>query len=130
MRHCVETAGGNMCVDECSGNSGCERPDLKFTCDLGGSIRGKCKPPDGFTCIPSAQFERGTKQPMECCTATGDGIAGLECEGSMCIAIGDSPFVCTHGCELPKDCPSGTVCQQITDDRKECIPANRPYQCK
>jgi hypothetical protein len=103
-----------------------------WTCDNGGTPGddGFCKPTGAFTCIPAAEFELGDKIPGDCCTATGDGYAGLECVGGRCIAIGDSPFVCSHICIQPKDCPSGFVCQQITETRKECIPANRPYTCK
>ena len=131
-RHCEDGGGGKTCLDICYSSSSCARPpDFMWTCDNGGTPgdEGLCKPSGAFTCIPAAQFETGTKVPGECCTATGDGYAGLECEGGRCIAIGDSPFVCTHACVQPKDCPKGFVCQQITDTRKECIPANRPYTC-
>lgn len=132
-RRCEDLGGGKMCRDSCRSNSTCQRPpELVWTCDNGGTpgADGFCKPDGAFTCIPAAEFELGTRIAGECCTATGDGFAGLECVGGSCVAIGDSPFICNHRCEQPKDCPSGFVCQPITNDRKECIPANRPYTCK
>jgi len=120
---------GKMCLDACRSNSTCERPpDFAFTCDNGGSRfnDGFCKPASAFTCIPASQFERGTKPIGACCTATGNGIAGLECEGSLCVAVGDGPFVCTNYCTLPKDCSGAFTCQgQIN----QCFPANSPYTC-
>ncbi|MBX3212724.1 MAG: hypothetical protein KF850_11870 [Labilithrix sp.] len=132
-RRCEDLGGGKVCRDSCRSDSTCRRsPELEWTCDNGGTpgAPGFCKPDGAFTCIPAAEFELGTRAAGECCTATGDGFAGLECVGGSCVAIGESPFICNHRCLQPKDCPSGFVCQQITDDRKECIPANRPYTCK
>ncbi len=132
-RHCEDLGGGKMCRDICFSNSICTRPpDFAWTCDNGGTPHeeGLCKPSGAFTCIPAAKFERGTRSAGDCCSATGDGWAGLECMGGRCIAIGDGPYVCNHICVQPKDCPSGFVCEQVTETRKECIPANRPYVCK
>lgn len=129
--HCVDAGDGHpMCMDECHGNGICHRDDISFTCDGSQFKQGLCRPPAGFACLLPSKFVRGTRQPGECCTATGDGSAGSECEGNMCGATGDGPFICTHVCKGPRDCPSGLVCESITDTRKECVPGNSPYTCK
>jgi len=131
-RKCMASASGaRMCMDACRSQSTCVRRDVTFTCDAGDiGDDGLCQPPLGFQCIPQSRFQRGTRQVGECCQATGDGNAGEECDGNKCIAINkdgqNSPFVCTHRCELTKDCPSGTVCGPL----KTCDPANLPYTCK
>lgn len=131
-RRCVAVgSGGRMCLDTCVGEAKCKRRDLSFTCSGKTPGGGFCQPPDAaFRCLPQTQYERGARQVGECCAATGDGNAGEECEGNQCIAIdeGDqnNPFVCSHWCDLTKECPSGTVCSQSHD----CVPANRPYTCR
>lgn len=131
-RHCVAVAGTKMCLDVCSVDSTCTRRDLAFKCDSPSQFEdGLCQPPTPtFTCIPQARFERGSRKVGECCAATGDGNSGEECDGNSCIAKGINgdigPFVCSHWCELTKDCPSGTVCSPF----KSCEPANFPYVCK
>ena len=131
-RRCEDLGGGKMCLDWCYGDSFCRRPpDLSWTCDNTATPgeRGHCRPSGAFACIPAAQFEHGTRPTGDCCTPTGDGWAGLECLGGGCVAIGESPFVCSQRCEKPKDCPSGFICHAFDETRKECIPANRPYTC-
>ena len=131
-RHCEDLGGGKMCLDRCRSNALCRRPpDLAWSCDNGGSSFnvGFCKPTGPFACIPAAQYELGTKMSGDCCTATGDGWAGLECAGGRCIEVGEGPFFCTQGCVQPKDCPAGFVCERLNDDYKDCVPANRPYAC-
>jgi len=130
-RHCMETASGKMCLDDCREQGTCRRRDVIFLCDaknLGDD--GLCQPPLGFACIPSAQFRRGTRQVGECCAWTGDGNSGEECEGNKCVSISkndqDNPFVCSHWCERTADCPSGTLCSPYNT----CVPANMPYTCK
>jgi hypothetical protein len=120
-----------MCLDACRGASTCTRRDLTFTCDGSPAASGYCKPTDAaFKCVPQNQYQRGTREVGECCAATGDGHAGEECDGNKCVAINesgqDNPFVCSHWCEVTKDCPSGTICSPFNS----CVPANRPYMCR
>ena len=135
-RHCVAAgSGGSMCQDACRVQSTCNRRDLTapntFKCsstNLGDD--GWCEPENvSFTCILQARFERGTRKDRECCDPTGDGNAGEECEGNKCVAVNEkdqnNPFVCSHWCELTKDCPSGMLCSPFNS----CVPANRPYTC-
>lgn len=132
-RRCEDLGGGKMCLDACRANRVCQRPpELSWTCDTGGVPRGDgvCKPSGAFTCIPAAKYELGSRVAGDCCTVTGDGWAGLECSGGRCVALGDSPFVCTHTCVTPKDCPSGFICASLDETRKDCVPANQPYTCR
>jgi hypothetical protein len=131
-RHCVDTAGGKMCLDGCRGNNDpCTRTDVQFTCDSAQFQDGWCQPPTGFVCKPSESFQRGTKKAGACCTPTGNGTAGLECEGGLCIAIGPvtNPYVCSNSCTVPGDCEGPMICQTITATKRECIPANSTYTC-
>lgn len=131
-RHCVAVgSGGRMCLDACNEQSRCARRDVTFKCSGSPGASGFCQPPDvSFTCLPQAQYARGTRQTGECCTASRDGHAGEECEGNKCVAfdIGEeaNPFVCSQWCEGGRDCPSGTVCSESHD----CVPANHPYMCR
>lgn len=131
-RRCVAVgSGGRMCLDACSNSSICRRRDLTFTCDAKAPNRGLCQPPDGaFKCLPQNQYRRGARQVGECCANSGDGSAGEECDGNKCVAEDgegqSNPYVCSHWCDLTKDCPSGTVCSSFHD----CVPANRPYTCR
>lgn len=131
-RRCVDDGTGQkMCMDDCRSQGACQYADFDFTCDAPNTFTdGLCRPPGGFTCRPASSFELGTKPIGACCTATGDGEAGLECQGGLCIAIGTGPFVCTNACDKPTDCKGAHVCQQITSTRKECIPANMTYTCQ
>ena len=126
-RRCAETTPGNrMCLDECRAQETCERYAVTFTCDAPArGEEGYCQPPTGFACIPAAQFGRGTRETGGCCTPTFDGRAGEECEGNLCIALGDGPFVCTHRCDTTKDCPGGYICGPFGT----CMPANTGYTC-
>ena len=130
-RRCVAVgSGGRMCLDTCRSEAKCRRRDLTFVCSDKTPAGGFCQPPDAaFTCLPQAQYQRGARQVGECCAATGDGNAGEECEGNRCVAYDEAgqsnPYVCSHWCELTKDCPSGTVCSA-----HDCVPANRPYTCR
>jgi hypothetical protein len=129
-RHCVDVNGsGKMCLDACDHDGSCQRPpDFNFTCDnVGSTQEGFCKPPGAsFMCIPASKFERGTKVPGNCCTATRTGLAGLECEGALCVALGDGPFVCSNACSLPADCSGPFTCQAEVG---RCVPANQTYTC-
>jgi hypothetical protein len=129
-QRCADTGGGKkMCLDQCRFDETCVNGDITFTCDSPDKYTdGRCKPPPGFTCVPQIQFVRGTKKAGSCCTPTGDGNAGLECEGGLCNAIGDNPFVCSNACRTGADCGGGFMCFAI-GERKECIPANSPYTC-
>ena len=127
-RNCADIGGGQKaCLDECRSNSACQRPDLMtFTCN---TSTDTCAPPAGFTCIEASAFLRGTRVTGDCCSATGNGLSGLECEGGRCIAWGPdtNPFVCTNACSVPNDCGPGFVCQMQVGF---CIPGNDPYTCK
>jgi len=134
-RKCVDTgAGGKMCLDECATDRFCTRPDISFTCPAvaGGEVR-LCRPPTGFACLPASSFERGTKPIGACCNAgvapANDGTAASACEGNYCLAVGQSPLVCTHRCEFQKDCPGGYVCSEAGAS-KACVPQKSGYTCE
>jgi len=130
----VAVGAGKMCLDTCYSQSKCERRgrEGEFKCDGAKFEEGMCQPiAPGLACLPQAMFIRGTRQVGDCCAATGDGNAGDECEGNRCVSIGengvDNPFVCSHWCDLTKDCPSGTVCSPFNS----CVPPiGQPYTCK
>jgi hypothetical protein len=125
-RNCAVVGGARMCLDRCRHDSTCERYEVTFTCDSDNAFTdGFCAPPAGFECIPAARFERGTRAVGECCAATGDGRSGEECDGNLCVALGDGPFVCSRFCERGPDCPSGSVCSPF----HTCVPGNTPYTC-
>ncbi len=127
FRRCVDTgAGGRMCLDLCSASRplACTRPGFAFTCD--GTT---CQPPAGFACLDPATFVRGTKTTGACCTDSADGTTGHECEGNLCLAVGNAPWFCTRRCDGGADCPSDYECYPV-GDRKECIPVAFPYACK
>jgi hypothetical protein len=124
-----------MCRDECRGGSNCNRPPEfnNWTCDSTQQFEeGYCKPTGGFTCLPSEVFKLGTRKAGDCCSATGNGNAGLECEGGLCSAFGASsnPFVCTNTCEASNDCPSGWVCLTVSNTRKVCANTATTYTCQ
>ena len=133
-RHCVDTGGGNrMCLDACANDLRCTRPDIAFTCDLAATPEKMCTPSASFACLPSATYVRGTALPGACCNATvapnNDGTAGSACEGSICVAVGGSPLVCTHRCEFQGDCPGGYQCVMFGAS-KACVPSASGYTCK
>lgn len=133
-RHCVDPgAGGRMCLDECSQDVFCTRPDLSFTCGPQGVGPRLCAPPAGFTCKDPSTFTRGTRQPGECCNATAapnnDGTAGSACEGNQCAATGSGPLVCTHRCDFQSDCPDDLACV-LFGTSKACVPRSSSYSCK
>ena len=129
-RNCVETGGGKMCLDRCDAPTGCLRRAGGFTCQMTGGD-GRCQPDMGTTCIPSGQFERGSKVLGDCCTATHDANAGLECQGGHCGAFGadSNPFICTQVCRSAVDCPGPYLCLN-TGDYKICAPQASTYTCK
>lgn len=130
-RHCVAVgAGGRMCLDTCREQGTCARRGLTFTCSGSLAAPGLCQPPaPAFACIAQTQFQRGGRQVGDCCTHTGDGNAGEECDGNRCVGVDEqgqnNPYVCSHWCELTKDCATGTICEL-----NDCVPANRPYVCR
>ncbi|MBS2018436.1 MAG: hypothetical protein JST00_36560 [Deltaproteobacteria bacterium] len=132
-RHCVDTgAGGKMCLDECSRDLFCTRPDLAFTCEVTGSPR-LCKPSAGFACLPSSTFQRGKRPIGACCNAAAapnnDGTAGSECEGNQCASVSNAPLVCTHRCASQADCIGGFACI-LFGTSKACVPVSSAYTCE
>ena len=119
-----------MCLDHCYSAGICKRDDVTFTCDAVNHDEGSCQPPAGFQCLPANTYVQGNRPVGGCCTATGDGNAGSECEGNLCIAIGDGPFVCTQRCKTSNDCPSDYQCYELDPGYKQCIPGNPTYVCK
>jgi hypothetical protein len=131
-RHCTAAgSGGKMCQDACGHPSTCERRDLSFVCSAAFPETGWCVPPSpSFTCLPQASFQRGSRAAGECCAELLDGNTGEECEGNLCVGVdqeGESnPAVCSHRCELTRECPTGMICGPTNS----CVPANHPYTCK
>jgi hypothetical protein len=134
-RRCVDPGGGagKMCLDECSQQIFCTRPDITFTCVATDAGRSLCRPPAGFACIPSAKFTRGTDPVGACCNASdpgsSDGTAGSNCEGNQCVSAGTAPLVCTHRCAFAQDCPGGFECGMFGTS-KACLPTTANYTCQ
>lgn len=133
-RNCADVAGARMCLDTCRHQETCTGKGLPsgFTCDAPTVYDdGWCRPPGGFACLDPATFVRGGKLGGACCTATGDGSSGLECEGGHCITYSskgnDNPFVCTNACDVPGDCGQGFTCDYQIG---LCVPGNDPYVCE
>lgn len=120
-----------MCLDRCYHSGICHRDDITFTCDApeNADHDGLCRPTPGFSCIPANAFVSGARAVGACCSATGDGNAGEECAGNLCVAEGDGPFVCSKRCKSGKDCPSDFMCFELQPGDKECIPGNKDYSC-
>ncbi len=121
-RTCETTSGGTMCRDRCSSPDGCLAAAGTFTCE--GGRDGKCAPDPGTRCIASAQFVRGTKKLGDCCLATHDATAGLECEGGHCGSFGKAgnPYICYQVCSKASDCPGPYLCTPGPYNYKICIP--------
>ncbi len=133
-RNCADVGGVKMCLDTCRHQETCTGKGLPsgFTCDAASVYDdGSCRPPAGFACLDPGTFSRGGKLTGECCTATGDGSAGLECEGALCITYSrssnDNPFVCSNACESGSDCAKGFTCEVTLG---MCVPGNDPYVCE
>ena len=122
-RQCVDAPGGRMCVDRCSDPSGCLATAGTFTCQGSGADR-LCSPSATTQCIPGNLFTRGTRKLGDCCTATHDANAGLECEGGACGSFGKAgnPYICYQGCSKPSDCPGNFMCMPGAYDYKICVP--------
>lgn len=134
-RHCVDVGGGTkMCSDECVSSSICTNKFVQLSCDKGPDggkfTRGLCMPTaPGFACVPQSQFKVGTRRLGDCCQDTGDGNTGWECEGALCTATDQNPWVCSHFCESAADCDGPYTCEAF-GSYKMCVPANRTYECK
>ena len=126
------TCTGGMCIDRCSDDDGCLDMAGPFTCQ-GGLHEKQCVPAATAKCVPATDFRRGTKKLGECCTATHDARAGLECEGGRCEAFGPSsnPYICGQACEKSSDCPGAFMCLRGPYDFKISVPESTDaYTCK
>ncbi len=125
-RQCLDGPGGKMCRDRCSTADGCLATAGAFTCEATGADPRErlCAPKAGTQCIPGAQFARGAKKLGDCCTATHDANAGLECEGGSCASFGaaGNPYICYQACSKPSDCPGPYMCAFGSYDFKICVP--------
>ena len=129
-RNCADTPGGKTCLDPCSTDDGCLKRGGNYTCQ--GSPGNKtCQPPAGVACVPASSFDRGAKVLGDCCTATHDANAGLECQGGHCGAFGptSNPYICTQVCSKPADCPGAYDCLNA-GDYSICAPQATTYTCK
>lgn len=126
-RDCVDGAGGRMCRERCTTADGCLDTAGPFTCKA-----NRCEPEATTQCVPSGTFQRGTKKLGECCLATHDGRAGLECEGGRCDAFGadENPYICSQACKVAADCPGPFMCIPGPYDFKICVPEAKTYTCK
>lgn len=127
-RSCV----AGMCADTCADEDGCLDTAGPFTCE-GARGEKRCVPQGAVTCVPAASFARGTKKLGECCVATHDARAGLECEGGRCDAFGPTtnPYICGQACEKAADCPGAYMCIPGPYNFKICVPeATQQYTCK
>jgi hypothetical protein len=130
-RHCLEINGSQRCSDECTQSGFCQGGAVTWTCDiLDGGDRGQCQPAAGDTaaCVPPSQFTYGTRMLGDCCAFGTDGKAGWECEGALCTATDNNPFVCSQYCDTYADCPGPYDCVALGNYRA-CVPANSPYTC-
>ncbi|GMV13620.1 MAG: hypothetical protein AMXMBFR56_18440 [Polyangiaceae bacterium] len=125
-RNCRDFGGVKMCSDSCTTqDTSCNAaPNMK--CD---TAAGECVPSGSPTCIPAQQWTSGSTPIGGCCVATGDGQAGEECQGNLCMAFGElsNPFICTHACDAPKDCPPKYECNSFT---RFCWPIATTYDCQ
>lgn len=124
-RTCLDFGGVKMCSDPCTQEDTCNSaPNL--TCDQGS---GQCSPKAAPSCIPANQWTSGVRPVGACCVATGDGHAGEECQGNLCMAFGElsNPFICTHACDKPADCPPKYECNSFT---RFCWPIATTYDCQ
>jgi hypothetical protein len=130
FRKCVDLGGGKMCLDKCSASrpAVCRRATVDFACSTLGAEE-YCQPAGSFACLDPATFVRGTKTTGGCCTDTGDGNTGSECEANLCLQIGMNPWFCTRRCDGDPDCPSDHRCTPV-GDRKECVPRVTTLPCK
>ena len=132
FRNCATIGGVQMCSDPCDTNDGCNvKPG--YTC-VGATPQdsGRCEPTaPGTACIPAATFPRGGKKLGQCCTATHDANAGLECEGGQCGSFGDvsNPYICTNVCTKPADCPGNYLCSPVTNTYSICLALATTYTC-
>jgi hypothetical protein len=122
-RQCVDAAGGRMCLDRCGDASGCLATAGTFTCQ-GSGVDRLCAPSAATRCIPGNLFARGTRKLGDCCSATHDANAGLECEGGACASFGKAgnPYICYQACAKPSDCPGNFMCALGAYDFKICVP--------
>jgi hypothetical protein len=113
-----------MCADACDSDLACQGIFSGFACADAGTF-GQCMPTSPSTqCVPANQYTLGSKVLGQCCTATHDATAGLECLGGRCDGFGDAtnPFICDQACNSAVDCPGPYDCLQVGDTYMECVP--------
>lgn len=125
-RTCTDFGGVKLCSDTCTNDDSTCNAAPNMKCN---ATSGQCEPAGTPSCIPAAQFVAGTVPLGGCCIATGDGHAGEECQGNLCMAFGalENPFICTHACDVPKDCPPKYECNSFT---RFCWPIATTYTCE
>lgn len=131
-RDCATIGGMKMCTDPCDTNDGCNVLPGYACVGATPQDSGRCEPTAaGAACVPAASFSRGAKKLGQCCTATHDATAGLECEGGQCGAFGDvsNPFICTNACAKPADCPGNYLCSPVTNTYSICVALASTYTC-
>lgn len=124
-RACLEFGGVKMCSDRCMSNAACATGP-GFVCS---KATEQCEPGGTPSCIPGDQWKLGAEAIGACCVATGDGTAGEECQGNLCMAFGptSNPFICTQACDTPKDCPANYKCETQVGF---CWPYATDYTCQ
>jgi hypothetical protein len=124
-RRCRDFGGVKLCSDECRSDAACAT-GAGMVCS---EETDHCEPAGTPSCIPADQWQVGALGIGECCVRTGDGWAGRECAGNLCMAFGDwtNPFVCTHACDLPADCPPKFDCNPWAGF---CMPLAELYTCR
>jgi hypothetical protein len=134
-RHCLDYGNGvKACADECSSSGFCNTKVVSLQCAVpdggiaGYPNRGYCKLTNPTSCVPQGNFKTGTRVLGNCCGWTPGVEMGWECEGALCTATGDGPWICTHYCESTLDCSGPYTCEQI-GGYKMCVPGNGNYTC-
>ena len=124
-RACLDFGGVKMCSDRCTNSAACTTGP-GFACN---KTSEQCEPAGPPACIPADQWQLGSKSAGGCCYAAGDGTAGEECQGNLCMAFGplSNPFICTQACATGKDCPPTYKCETATGF---CWPYATNYTCQ
>lgn len=124
-RACLDFGGVKVCSDRCLSNAACATGP-GFACS---KTTEQCEPTGAPACIPASEWKVGPQPIGACCVATGDGTAGEECQGNLCMAFGptSNPFICTQACDTPKDCPANYKCETQVGF---CWPYATAYTCQ